>query len=198
MTLGSGWLPKQPGLAAELHGVYIPRYSIIEHAEFPTRREEYWFVATVLADAPRGTLLDAATGFNPEIHVLPYILGNMGFAVTAIDGNPKVREMPLHRQVLHAQANVLRLPLHMDNSFDYTVCISTLEHMPFDAQHACTMELFRVLKPGGYALFTTDENEPELLQGYFQERGWLVGTTHEFQGEQLEPRVSWAVVQKPT
>lgn len=49
------------------------------------------------------------------------------------------------------QASLTRLPLQ-DASLDLVTCLDTLEHIQDDA--TAVAEVFRVLKPGGHALFT--------------------------------------------
>jgi 2-polyprenyl-3-methyl-5-hydroxy-6-metoxy-1,4-benzoquinol methylase len=45
------------------------------------------------------------------------------------------------------------------NVFDIVTCIETLEHLPGDMLTAVVSDVFRVLVPGGIALFTTPNNE---------------------------------------
>lgn len=196
LTLGTGWLSKNLELPANNHGIIIPRWSVKEQAPFPTRTEEFWFIAAALEEAPRGRVLDAGTGFNPEIHLLPYILGNMGFPVTALDRNPETRHMPRHRQVHRLVGDMLALP-HPDATFQYWVCVSTLEHLPMPAVERALVEMYRVLAPGGTALLTTDETDPALLAQWFQAFGMDSGAVQPLQGAPLTPRVSWAIATKP-
>lgn len=48
-----------------------------------------------------------------------------------------------------------------DNTFDVIICNHVLEHIPDD--HKALTELFRVLKPGGFAILQTPVNESSLL-----------------------------------
>lgn len=65
--------------------------------------------------------------------------------------------------------DVTRIP-YSDNSFDCILCNHVLEHVPNDRR--AIRELFRVLRPGGFAILqtpfaaklkTTRENEPDIL-----------------------------------
>jgi 2-polyprenyl-3-methyl-5-hydroxy-6-metoxy-1,4-benzoquinol methylase len=46
-----------------------------------------------------------------------------------------------------------------DSSFDVVTCIETLEHLLDESLHEIVDEIYRLLKPGGIALFTTPNNE---------------------------------------
>lgn len=194
--LGAGWLAQDLTLPAHNHGVYVPRWSALEQAPFPTRTEEYWFVARHLDAAPRGFVMDAGTGFNPEIHLLPYILGEMGFAVLAADNNPHTLSMRAHPEVLRCWAHINAMPARLENVFDYWVCVSTLEHLSGDEQDATFRTAHRLLKPGGYALMTMDEIEPAVVNDALSAI-FRTGPLVPLEGEPLCPRVAWAIAQKP-
>lgn len=46
-----------------------------------------------------------------------------------------------------------------DASFDLIICVEVLEHLMPEMQEAIPLEIFRLLKPNGRALFTTPNNE---------------------------------------
>ena len=196
LALGAGWLAQDLSLPAENHGVLVPRWSALENAPFPTRTEEYWWLAASLEAAERGTVLDAGSGFNPEIHLAPYILGNMGFDVLAVDQNPLTMQMPPHQCVTRAQGDICALSELCDNAFSYWICISTLEHMTYEEQHDALLEAKRLLKPGGHVLVTTDETEPERVNTLLQCVGLDVGPIMPQNGTMLSPRVAWAIARK--
>lgn len=60
------------------------------------------------------------------------------------------------------QASLTRLPV-ADAALDLVTCLDTLEHIEDDA--AALAEVFRVLKPGGHALFTVPAH-PFLFSGH--------------------------------
>lgn len=196
MILGRGWLARNLGLPALNHGVRVPRWSAKEHAPFPTRTEEYWFVANALERTRRGFVVDAGAGFNPEIHLLAYILGNMLYDVYAVDQHPAGMAMPYHPRVQRALGDIQHLSLD-DRVADIWVCVSTLEHLEPTARAETAGEAFRVLNHGGFAIVTMDNTEPERLTGLMSEAGFQVGSVVPLQGEPLTPPVGWIVAQKP-
>src|SRR5205814_1926481 len=103
MKLGAGWLspvtPPDDRRAVTFAEVAVPRWSEREQAVFPTRIEEYGFVWHELEHWPRGRVLDAGAGFNPEVHLLSYIMANQGYDVVALDANAAALEMPKHAMV---------------------------------------------------------------------------------------------------
>jgi SAM-dependent methyltransferase len=50
-----------------------------------------------------------------------------------------------------------------DSKFDVITCLETLEHLPADQLDAVVAEIYRLLKPGGVALFSTPNEENLLL-----------------------------------
>ena len=203
MKLNAGWLPASDAPSALLADVVVPRVSVgTKHdaagAVFSTRIEEYTWAATQLDFWPRGRLLDAGAGFNPEIHVMSYIAANLGYDVTALDANASaLHDMPPHAHVHRELGDLCVLPFEQE-SFDVWLCISVIEHM-LEAEKALALyEAHRVLQRGGIALLTTDETAPEVLTDLFESAGFLTGPILNFNGGQhLTPRVSWIVAQKP-
>jgi 2-polyprenyl-3-methyl-5-hydroxy-6-metoxy-1,4-benzoquinol methylase len=99
-----------------------------------------WF-----ADKPRGRVLDAPAGYGH----LSLKLHRMGFAVTCGEIEPEIFKAPGLACVSTDLNQRIDAP---DGQFDYTCCIDGLEHMtdPYRA----VAEFARVLKPGGYAVFS--------------------------------------------
>jgi ubiquinone/menaquinone biosynthesis C-methylase UbiE len=191
---GCGWLAKNPALPAVNHGVRVPRWSAKEHAPFPTRTEEYWFVANALERTKRGFVVDAGSGFNPEIHVLDYILGNMLFDVYAIDQNAAALTMAYHPRIQRVVGDLLNIPLD-NGAADAWVCVSTLEHMNEEKKRAALREARRVVRPGGAVILTADRQEPQYLQGLLREALFGCDDPTLSQGEMLSPPVAWAIGQ---
>jgi len=143
------WLDHDPDLPDTIEGVYIDRWTT------KTRVEEYWFVHDLVQDMEPGYALDAATGYVENWHMLPYILGEMGWEVETMDIDPRTLTMPHHPAVRRILSDLVKLPYN-DDTFDLVTCISTLEHLTaVDRVRAC-MELDRVLKPGGLLVLTAD------------------------------------------
>ncbi len=92
-----------------------------------------------------GNLLDAPAGFGH----LGLKLKEMGYTVTSGEINPEIFEVKELDCIYTDLNREIRAP---DNSFDYTCCVDGLEHMtdPFQA----VKEFSRVLKPGGYGVFS--------------------------------------------
>jgi len=90
-----------------------------------------------------------------------FILGMLsGFQVTTIDVRNR-KPISSNETVVTCDAKNLNLP---DNSFDTVVSLCTLEHFglgrygdefDLDADKKAFKEMIRVLKPGGYLIFTT-------------------------------------------
>lgn len=99
-----------------------------------------WF-----SDQQRGTLLDAPAGYGH----LSMKLKEMGYAVTAGEIDPKIFAVK-DMECIYTDLN-RRIDAD-DNTYDYACCVDGLEHMtdPYQAVH----EFARVLKPGGYAVFS--------------------------------------------
>ena len=200
MKTGCGWLGQLTNPTDKkpifVHGVTVPRWSEREQAYFPTRIEEYTLVADILQDIPRGTLVDSASGFNDEIHVLPRICANMGFSVVAIDENESSLVMAPHHNVTRYKGDIRSLP-NLDASANAWLCISTLEHLSLRDRAMALQEGFRILKPGGIAILTADELEPSMFQWMMQPLGFIIDEVIPFSGTHLSPRVGWCVAQKP-
>lgn len=59
--------------------------------------------------------------------------------------------------IFPCQTDIKNLP-YQDNTFDLTLCISVLEHIPNWPPEKTWFELLRVTKPGGRLIITTDVN----------------------------------------
>jgi SAM-dependent methyltransferase len=77
--------------------------------------------------------------------------------ILGCDITPKMVEWcNQHLPFAKAQVNELSPPLPYDNdSFDLIYAFSVMTHLSEDLQHAWVQECRRVLKPGGYLLFST-------------------------------------------
>lgn len=105
-------------------------------------------------------ILDTGFGAN---YFTP-MLRHLGYAVEAADSmaygdcTPWLRdqcfafgfEIPLHTVPVEAMAGI------PDQTYDVTLCISTIEHVAADQFWPAWAELHRVTKAGGYVMVTTD------------------------------------------
>lgn len=189
---GAGWLGRRP---AEENFVGQP----IDREKFPTRYEEYHFAASTLAALPAGTFLDAGSGFNPEIHILPLILGGLGWHGVAVDKNYESLSMPTPMTVTRWVYDITHLWKWQGGAFDVWLCISTLEHFDSLEDQLRTFDAaFGILKPGGYAILTADILAPARLNALLRAAGFEVGPiVPTGTAEPLRPPVAWAVGRKP-
>jgi ubiquinone/menaquinone biosynthesis C-methylase UbiE len=143
------WLDFDPSLPDTIEGNFVDR------AATKTRVEEYWFVRDLVAPLSPGKALDAATGYVENWHILPYILGDMGWNVETVDIDPRTLSMHPHPKVFRMLSDITDLP-YPDEHFDLVTCISTLEHLTEPDRIQAGSELMRVLRPGGLLILTAD------------------------------------------
>jgi len=109
------------------------------------RGSVYKTVLEWFSDQKRGKVLDAPAGFG----LLSMFFKKMGFEVTCGEIEPEIF------QVSDLKCIYVDLNKKIDaenDTFDYVCCVDGLEHMtdPYQAVH----EFSRVLKPGGYGIFS--------------------------------------------
>lgn len=192
METRHGWLARNPAAPAVLANVVFD-------GSYPTRREEYGFLHDALKTLAERwdqlSALDAGCGYNPAIHVAPYIAGNLGLWVEAIDTDLAHLAMQFHPNIRRTFGSLAATPFQ-DGTFDVVYSISTLEHCPPLVQQRFIVEAFRLLKPGGYLLLTMDEIEPDVLAGMFAPL-FDVGEERPFDpDDMLSPRVSYLIARK--
>lgn len=134
--------------------------SIITHW---SREWEYPWAALNARIEPGMRVVDLGCGGSP---LLPY-LAKRGCACTGVDlqylsptGKHTLRGFAQHPSVQYPGITWLIESMAAlslgDKTQDRVFCISVLEHVATDIARATMRETFRVLKPGGLALFTTD------------------------------------------
>jgi len=192
---GAGWLGAYVLISGSNYGVYVPDWSVFEQAPFPTRRHEYMWTRKQLEEETRGIVVDAGCGFNPDIHVLPFILANMGFRVFAFDTEDQSR-MASHWNIFRYNLSMTNLYVLPPESVDYWLSVSVLEHVTPEVREQTLREAKRLLKPGGHVLLTTDETEPETVNSWLAGAGFQTGPVELLMHEQLSPRVAWAIARK--
>ena len=184
-----GWLCRNPSSENVLEGFAIDR------EKFPTRYEEYKFALDALPEA--GFLVDAGSGFNPEIHNFAYMAERKGWYVLATDANPAALDMPPSQHVVRWLEDLVVGVATRGLAADAWTCVSTLEHLQ-PAQQLLTLETaFATLRPGGVAILTVDLMAPERLAALLRYAGFEVGDLVAPNGALLVPRVACAVAVKP-
>lgn len=185
-----GWLCRDPSAENVLEGFAIDR------EKFPTRYEEYKFALDALPQAA-GVLVDAGSGFNPEIHNFSYMAERRGWNVIATDLNHESFKMPPSLHVQRWIEDLTLGPYSRGLEADAWTCISTLEHLQPLQQLTTMQTAFATLRPGGVAILTVDYLAPEQLAGFLRYAGFEVGDLAAPNGALLVPRVACAVAVKP-
>jgi hypothetical protein len=188
-----GWLTRDPSPNNVLNGFAINR------KKFPTRFEEYGFVlgALTVEEPKAGLLVDAAAGFNPEIHLFPQIAEASGWSVIATDGNPASLEMPRNMKITRLLEDITGGYFTRGLDADAWTCISTMEELQTTHQFMLAETAFATLRPGGVAILTVDMMAPRRLAALLRSAGFDVGDEVARAGPLLVPRVAAAVVRKP-
>ncbi len=108
------------------------------------------------ADFP--SILDFGCGCGRVIRRWPSITRA---ALYGTDYNPRLVEWCRHNlPYAKFQSNTLEPKLkYADQQFDFAYALSVFTHMPEDLQEPWMNELRRVLRPGGYLVFTTQGDE---------------------------------------
>ncbi len=188
-----GWLAPEPSGADTLDDHRIDR------VKFPTRYEEYGFVLRTLAREPTGLVVDAGSGFNPEIHILPWLLEKRGWHVVATDTNPESLALggEGHLNTTRILEDIC-LGWHTRGlDADAWTCVSTLEHLQPAQQFMVAATAFATVRPGGLAVVTVDNMAPERLRGLLRFAGFEVGPVAPLAGPHMLPRVAWGIGRKP-
>ena len=180
-----GWLGRDRNQPPCVEGITFDPY-------MPTRREEYSLVARTikaLGGAGDRMVWDAASGFTPHQHVLPYIVAQCGWTCMATDLNPATLDMPKHPRVYR-----LVQPMEDTNligPFEVVACISVLEHVEPHIREGFARQAARLCPKGGTLIVTADEVEPDILISLFPEFDF--GARAAEPAEQMSPRVAFCV-----
>jgi len=178
LSLKDSWLEKHPDNPLQ--------------QDLPTRFEEFTLGFDVATTLGAGYALDAACGFEPGIHIFPYLLSEAGYEVEALDKEPKHMDMPSDPRVTRKLQDIADLSQYADNEFPLVVCISVLEHVQHAKREVIVDELFRVARDA--VLITTDDLQPKLLAQWATDRGWQAGEYDDADSAQrTKPPVSYLI-----
>jgi SAM-dependent methyltransferase len=118
---------------------------------------DFTIVAKCLELRPGAEVLDFASGSG----YVSELLNRLGYTTIALDLDPELLAVGRERLRLDPRCDTarthfvvgdgLRLPFS-DASFDGIICMNALHHMP--DYHATLAEMYRVLRPGGRAVFS--------------------------------------------
>lgn len=187
---GAGWVER----AGPQHTGQIGRFAI-DRVKFPTRFEEFWFVLENVA--PGSVVIDAATGFNPEIHILSELLAERNCTVTATDLHPKTLDLPAHPNITRVVEDIRESRIPNDCA-DYWVCVSVLEHMQPEDGRKALEHAYRILRKGGMVILTADEILPSILAEMCRSIGFRVSyACNEGRDYSMTPSVAYLIGQKP-
>jgi len=124
-------------------------------------------ISNLLKNEPSGDLLDLGCG-NGEYTSL-YMKASGAKEVTGVDIHESSLELARRRGIRTVQHDLDEALPFEDNSFSVIITTQVIEHL-FDCDHFAS-EIFRVLRPGGYAIFATENlacwsNVLSLVLGY--------------------------------
>jgi ubiquinone/menaquinone biosynthesis C-methylase UbiE len=99
------------------------------------------------------------------------------YKIVGIDIDKKVLEFAksLYPHVKFVKASALNLPFR-NKLFDIVTLLATIEHLPKRSEHKILKEIHRVLKPNGYLLISTMNNQ--LLSKLLDPAYFLTGHRH--------------------
>lgn len=174
--MAHGWLARNDALGWVVEGVDISPAT-------RTRNVEYRWAADQLMPKNGITLLDAASGYVPGWHMLPYIAQKLGYITVAVDIDERYKQMPPAHSVKRETGDITSMRF-ADASFDVVACISTLEHLSPADQALAARELCRIAR--NKVIVTADEAPwlPELFLPYL-----VIGDQWDFAGDHLSPPV---------
>lgn len=140
-------------------------YKCSRYMQEPIRQLEYSYVLRqCLPNISKKTVLDVGCGISP----LPRTFAQAGSKVSGVDKIDEIidylndkRSLLHHPKIHYFVADMVDLDIP-ENTYDYVVCISVLEHLRPKDDTKAMGEMIRILKPGGKVVvtvdFTIDEN----------------------------------------
>ncbi len=134
-----------------------------QQAELPSVQRMRAWAAQVLAVSPGERALDIGSGTGSEVLALAKAVGPSGTAV-GVDPNPAMVAAASSRAVgstaRFVQGSAYELPFP-DDTFDAVRCERVFQHL--DDPHAATVEIARVLRPGGRAILIDSDWDTAIM-----------------------------------
>lgn len=114
-------------------------------------------IKELMGDKDNGKIFEWGCGPGRVIRHLPALLNRKAFEFVGSDYNRKaINWCNLRLDGIKFIENDLAPPLDIaDETFDFVYCISVFTHLSEKSHHDWFKELLRVLKPGGFLMFTT-------------------------------------------
>jgi ubiquinone/menaquinone biosynthesis C-methylase UbiE len=145
---------------ADMTEFYTEEY---ETAVLPTRFAPDNYYPRVVERVGYGKVLDAGCGLGYLLSRLK-LPAELLYGIDVGPGALKVAKAWVEGGNF-CLGDVTKIP-YESNTFDYLTCTEILEHLPEEMGEDAVRECYRVLKPGGVALFTVP-NGKGVLGGYF-------------------------------
>jgi ubiquinone/menaquinone biosynthesis C-methylase UbiE len=114
-------------------------------------------ITELMGDKENGNIFEWGCGPGRVIRHLPALINRQAFEFVGSDYNRKtIAWCNEHLEGIKFIENGLAPPLDIaDETFDFIYCISVFTHLSEKHHHEWLKELLRVLKPGGFLMFTT-------------------------------------------
>lgn len=129
-----------------------------EYANWGSRKWEYYYVEKLLEqiNIKNKNIIDIGIGLPGQYDFYRYYI-NKQCRLTAVDPDSRLKSVT----ILSTRCKILRqsatnLSFAKSNSVDVVVCISTVEHIPYDDFMSIIREVHRVLKKTGHFILTID------------------------------------------
>jgi len=146
-------------------------YKCGRYMQEPIRRLEYSYVLNQCLTNFKKNVLDVGCGISP----LPRALSQKGVKVSGVDKGDEIIDYLNDKRTLLHDSNInyftgnatdLNIP---ENSFDFVICVSVLEHLPSTDDTKAMKEMLRIVKPGGKLIITVDFT-PEKAISYLEKQ----------------------------
>ncbi len=153
--------------------------------ENQTRLEEYHFAVEATRESGPGLVLDAACGWIGGWHILSHLVADELYnPVVALDANPDHLFMQkAHSRIVRMTGSLWALPF-AEQSFQTTLCISVLEHLPNGTYQSMALANLCIATKG-MLVITGDDLDPEMLADAVRIHKFDPGKRHDQPGDRL-------------